>query len=91
MDNVGPRCDTKAEWPHVTSVRPPRGAYRWRGHRSLPDFGEVVVAFIYDYKWMEERGVYYFDAFCQVCGDYVLELPGKDADMFADIHNISCG
>jgi hypothetical protein len=49
------------------------------------------VAFIYDYKWMEERGVYYFDAFCQVCGDYVLERPGKEADMFADIHNISCG
>jgi hypothetical protein len=40
---------------------------------------------------MEERGVYYYDAFCQVCGDYVLELPGKEADMFAYIHNISCG
>jgi hypothetical protein len=66
-------------------------AHRARGHRSLPDFGEVVVAFIYDYKWMEERGVYYFDAFCQVCGDYVLERPGRQADMFADIHNISCG
>jgi hypothetical protein len=66
-------------------------AHRGRGHRSLPDFGEVVVAFIYDYKWMEELGVYYYDAFCQVCGDYVLERPGKDADMFADIHNISCG
>ena len=66
-------------------------AHRARGHRSLPDFGEVVVALIYDYKWMEERGVYYFDAFCQVCGDYVLERPGRQADMFADIHNISCG
>jgi hypothetical protein len=66
-------------------------AHRARGHRSLPDFGEQVVAFIYDYKWMEERGVYYFDAFCQVCGDYVLERPGKEADMFAEIHNISCG
>jgi hypothetical protein len=66
-------------------------AHRARGHRSLPDFGEVVVAFIYGYKWMEELGVYYFDAFCQVCGDYVLERPGRQADMFADIHNISCG
>jgi hypothetical protein len=66
-------------------------AHRARGHRSLPDFGAVVVAFIYDYKWMEERGVYYFDALCQVCGDYVLERPGREADMFADIHNISCG
>ena len=66
-------------------------AHRARGHRSLPDFSEVVVAFIYDYKWMGELGVYYYDAFCQVCGDYVLERPGRQADMFADIHNISCG
>ena len=66
-------------------------AHRALGHKSLPDFGEVVVAFIYDYKWMEDLGVYYYDAFCQVCGDYVLERPGKEADMFADIHNISCG
>ncbi len=66
-------------------------AHRARGHRSLPDFGESVVAFIYDYKWMEERGVYYFDAFCQVCGDYVLERPGQVAEMFSNIHNISCG
>jgi hypothetical protein len=66
-------------------------AHRARGHRSLPDFGEQVVAFIYDYKWMEERGVYYFDAFCQVCGDSVKERPGKGADLFAQIHNISCG
>ena len=66
-------------------------AHRARGHRSLPDFGAVVVSFIYDYKWMEELGVYYFDAFCQVCGDYVLERPGREADMFADIHNASCG
>ena len=66
-------------------------AHRARGHRALPEFGEVIVAFIYDYKWMEELGVYYYDAFCQVCGDYVLTRPGKEADMFADIHNISCG
>jgi hypothetical protein len=66
-------------------------AHRALGHRSLPDFGDVVVSFIYDYKWMEERGFYYYDAFCQVCGDYVLTRPGKEADMFADIHNISCG
>jgi len=65
-------------------------AHRARGHRSLPDFGEQVVAFIYDYKWMEELGVYYYDAFCQVCGDSVKERPGKDADLFAQIHNISC-
>ena len=66
-------------------------AHRARGHRSLPDFGDQVVAFIYDYKWMEERGVYYYDAFCQVCGDSVLERPRQVAEMFSNIHNISCG
>jgi hypothetical protein len=82
--------DAKAEVGGLAQLKLD-AAHRARGHRSLPDFGEVVVAFIYDYKWMEERGVYYFDAFCQVCGDYVLERPGNEADMFADIHNISCG
>ena len=66
-------------------------AHRARGHRKLPEFGEVVVAFIYDYKWMEDIGFYYYDAFCQVCGDYVLERPGHVAYMFAYILNISCG
>ena len=66
-------------------------AHRAKGHRKLPEFGEVVVAFIYDFNWMEELGVYYFDALCQVCGDYVQTRPGKEADMFTQIHNKSCG
>ena len=66
-------------------------AHRAKGHRKLPEFGEVVVAFIYDYKWMEELGVYHYDTLCQVCGDYVLTRPGKEADMFTEIHNSSCG
>jgi hypothetical protein len=57
----------------------------------LPEFGEVVVAFIYDFKWMEELRVYHYDALCQVCGDYVLTRPEKEADLFAEIHNDSCG
>ena len=66
-------------------------AHRARGHRILPEFGEVVVAFTYDYTWMEELRVYYYDALCQVCGQHVLQRPGKEADAFADAHNISCG
>jgi len=26
-----------------------------------------------------------------VCGEYVLERPGKEADAFADAHNGRCG
>lgn len=66
-------------------------AHRARGHRALPDFDAPVVAFIYDFVWMEELRVYHYDAFCQVCGDYVLQRSGKKADLFAQIHNISCG
>ena len=66
-------------------------AHRAKGHRKLPEFGEVVVAFIYDCKWMEEIGVYYYDALCHVCGDYVLTRPGKEANKFTDTHNITCG
>ena len=66
-------------------------AHLAQGHRLLPEFGEVVVAFIFDYTWMEELWVYYYDALCQVCSAYVLERPGKEADAFADVHNKSCG
>jgi len=66
-------------------------AHLAKGHRKLPNFEEVVVSFIYDYKWMEDLGVYYYDAFCQECGDHVLERSGKEADLFTELHNISCG
>ena len=66
------------------------GVQRAKGHRELPDFGDVVVAFIFECTWMEEVQRYYFDALCQVCGDSVTQRPGKDADLFASIHNISC-
>ena len=66
-------------------------AHLAKGHRRLPNFEGVVVSFIYDYKWIEDLGVYYYDAFCQECGDHVLERPGKAADLFTDLHNISCG
>lgn len=66
-------------------------AHRTKGHRKLPNFEQPVVSFIYDYKWMKIFEVYYFDAFCQVCGDSVQERPGLEADAFADAHNTSCG
>jgi len=66
-------------------------AHRAKGHRALPEFGPTVVAFIFDFTWMEELRVYFYDALCQVCGEYVLERPGKEADAFADAHNSRCG
>jgi len=66
-------------------------AHRAKGHLALPEFAPAVVAFIFDYTWMEDLRVYYFDALCQVCSAYVLERPGKEADAFADAHNSRCG
>jgi hypothetical protein len=66
-------------------------AHRAKGHRALPEFGPVVVAFIFDFTWMEDLRVYFYDALCQVCGEYVLERPGKEADAFSDAHNSRCG
>jgi hypothetical protein len=66
-------------------------AHRARGHRQLPNFDTPVVAFIYNYKWLGLPGVYYFDAFCQICGDHVDERPGVETDAFANAHNKSCG
>ena len=65
-------------------------AHRAKGHRALPEFGPVVVAFIFDFTWMEDLNVYFYDALCQVCGEYVLERPGREADAFADAHNSRC-
>jgi len=65
-------------------------AHRAKGHLALPEFGAVVAAFIFDFTWMEDLRVYFYDALCQVCGEYVLERPGKEADAFVDAHNISC-
>ena len=61
------------------------------GHRALPSFGQTVVAFIFDYSWMEDLRLYYFDAICQTCGAYVLQRPGKEADDFVELHNAKCG
>lgn len=66
-------------------------AHRAKGHLALSEFGPAVVAFIFDYTWMEERRVYFYDALCQVCGQYVLERSGTEADAFVNAHNISCG
>ena len=61
-----------------------------RGHRNLPSLRGECVAFIYDYKWIETEGVYFYKALCQVCGDRTKLLPGRRADAFAAEHNGTC-
>ena len=61
-----------------------------RGHRNLPSLDGVCVAFIYDFKFMEEEDTYFYTALCQACGDFTELLPGKAADAFVDEHNQKC-
>ncbi|MEY4438165.1 MAG: hypothetical protein RL249_577, partial [Actinomycetota bacterium] len=39
---------------------------------------------------MEEKGVYYYKALCQICAAHTGLLPGDDADDFVDRHNRNC-
>jgi hypothetical protein len=64
--------------------------HRAVGHRNLPSFEGDCVAFIYDYKWMEEKGSYFFQAICQVCEGFTDLLPGMTANTFVDEHNQRC-
>ena len=61
-----------------------------RGHRNLPSLAGLCVAFIYNFKYMEEKGTYWYTALCQECGSHTELLPGKDADAFVDGHNQRC-
>jgi len=60
------------------------------GHRNLPSLMGVCVAFIYDYKLMEETNTYYYKAVCQECSCYTELLPGGEADAFVNRHNQAC-
>jgi len=61
-----------------------------RGHRNLPSLKGVCVAFIYDFEFIEKKGVYFYKALCQECRSYTELLPGVEARDFVDIHNQSC-
>lgn len=60
------------------------------GHRNLPGFEGYCVAFIHGYRWMEEKGIYFYEAICQVCEEYTELIPGIAANAFVDKHNQAC-
>jgi hypothetical protein len=61
-----------------------------QGHRNLPSLKGTCVAFIYDFKFMEDTGVYFYTALCQACCSFTELLPGNEADAFVDRHNSIC-
>ena len=65
--------------------------HRARGHRNLPSLEGVCVAFIYDFKFMEEEDTYFYTALCQACASHTELLPPRAADWFVNEHNQTCG
>ena len=60
-----------------------------RGHRNLPSLRGHSVAITVDYVWVEERDVYLWTVICQGCGEFEVEVLGRDAQVFEDAHNES--
>jgi len=61
-----------------------------KGHRSLDDFKTPTCALIVDYVWKSEIGDYLWTAYCQECGDLVVEQQSELAKSFVDAHNAKC-
>ncbi len=61
-----------------------------KGHRSLDDFKTLTCALIVDFVWKSEVGDYLWTAFCQECGELVVEQRNELAKSFVDAHNAKC-
>ena len=61
-----------------------------KGHRSFDDFKTLTCALIVDYVWKSEIGDYLWTAYCQECGDLVVEQRNELAKSFVDAHNANC-
>ena len=61
-----------------------------KGHRNLDDFKTPTCALIVDYVWKSEIGDYLWTAYCQECGDLVVEQRNELAKSFVDAHNAKC-
>ena len=58
-----------------------------KGHRSLDDFKSKTCALLVNYVWRAEIGDYLWTAFCQECGEIVVELRNEEAKAFVTTHN----
>jgi hypothetical protein len=61
-----------------------------KGHKSLNDFTSNTCALIFDYTWIEETSGYLWSAYCQECGDLMVEQRNEVAKDFVAAHNAKC-
>jgi hypothetical protein len=62
-----------------------------KGHRSLDDFKSETVALIFSYLYEPELDRYLWSAYCQVCGEVLIERKNDEAKKFVRDHNSACG
>ena len=61
-----------------------------KGHRSLDDFTARTCALIVNFVWREELKQYFWTAYCQTCGEFVIERNHLEARGFVSLHNANC-
>jgi len=61
-----------------------------KGHRSLDDFTAKTYALIVNFVWKEELKQYLWTAYCQECGEFVIERNNLEARGFVSLHNANC-
>ena len=61
-----------------------------RGHRSLENFQTITCALVVNFVWTPKNGEYRWTAFCQECGEIVVEQLNEVAKGFVDAHNKKC-
>ena len=61
-----------------------------KGHRSLDDFTARTCALIVNFVWKEELKEYLWTAYCQECGEFVIERSNLEARGFVSLHNAHC-
>lgn len=58
-----------------------------KGHRSLDDFAANTCALIVNFIWKKDLNQYLWTAYCQECGEFLLEKNNLEARGFVSLHN----
>jgi len=61
-----------------------------KGHRNLDDFVGRTCALIVNFVWKEELKEYLWTAYCQECGEFVIDRSNLEARGFVSLHNANC-
>ena len=61
-----------------------------KGHRNLEDFVTGTCALIMNYKWVDGTSDYLWTAYCQECGEVLVDKRNEVAKRFVEAHYARC-